>query len=90
MQHTSLSTLRRLTLLAASALLSLAAQASVGLDELPGSEGDGPVTVFYPSSSAAVSRCPSRRRACPSVAMAASSCSRTAPAANPGHRVIWP
>ncbi len=53
MQHTSLSTLRRLTLLAASALLSLAAQASVGLDELPGSAGDGPVTVFYPSSSPA-------------------------------------
>jgi predicted dienelactone hydrolase len=45
--------LLRLALLGTSALLSLAAQAAVGLDELPGSEGDGPVTVFYPSSSPA-------------------------------------
>lgn len=36
-----------------AALLSLAAawaQAGVGLTELPGQQGDGPVTVFYPSS----------------------------------------
>ena len=42
------------TLLAAPLVLFAGiAQASVGLTELPGSEGDGPVTVFYPSSSAA-------------------------------------
>ena len=35
------------------ALLGVAAQASTGLTELAGLEGDGPVTVFYPSSGAA-------------------------------------
>jgi predicted dienelactone hydrolase len=38
-----------------ASLLSLAAawaQAGVGLTELPGVQGDGPVTVFYPSSAA--------------------------------------
>ena len=30
--------------------LVAAAQATVGLTELPGIDGDGPVTVFYPSS----------------------------------------
>lgn len=30
--------------------LAVAAQAAVGLTELPGIDGDGPVTVFYPSS----------------------------------------
>jgi len=34
-------------------LLGAAAQASVGVTELPGLQGDGPVTVFYPSSSEA-------------------------------------
>jgi predicted dienelactone hydrolase len=33
-------------------LLACLAQASTGLLELPGIEGDGPVTLFYPSSSA--------------------------------------
>lgn len=32
------------------ALLCAAAQAATGLTELPGIDGDGPVTVFYPSS----------------------------------------
>jgi predicted dienelactone hydrolase len=32
------------------ALLGLAAQATTGLTELPGIDGDGPVTVFYPTS----------------------------------------
>ncbi|WP_245636117.1 alpha/beta hydrolase family protein [Curvibacter delicatus] len=45
--------LLRLAALGAGALISLATQAAVGLDELPGREGDGPVTVFYPSSSPA-------------------------------------
>ena len=31
-------------------LLAATAQAAVGLTELPGIDGDGPVTVFYPSS----------------------------------------
>lgn len=35
-------------------LCSLAAEAGVGLTELPGRDGHGPVTVFYPSSSASV------------------------------------
>ena len=38
-------------LAAALAACSLLAQASVGLAELPGNDGDGPITVFYPSSS---------------------------------------
>ncbi len=53
MKNPSLNHLLRLATLAAGALIGLAAQAAVGLDELPGSEGDGPVTVFYPSSSPA-------------------------------------
>lgn len=53
MKNLGLNHLRRLATLAVGALLGLAAQATVGLDELPGSEGDGPVTVFYPSSSPA-------------------------------------
>lgn len=53
MNHPRMNPLLRFTLLAAGALMGLAAQAAVGLDELPGSEGDGPVTVFYPSSSPA-------------------------------------
>jgi predicted dienelactone hydrolase len=38
-------------LAAALALCFTLASASVGLTELPGQKGDGPVTVFYPSSS---------------------------------------
>ena len=53
MNKPTLNRLLRLATLAAGALIGLAAQAAVGLDELPGSEGDGPVTVFYPSSSPA-------------------------------------
>jgi predicted dienelactone hydrolase len=34
-------------------LLCAAAQAAVGLTELPGLQGDGPVTVFYPTAAAA-------------------------------------
>ena len=40
-------------LVAALALLAASAHASTGLTELVGKEGDGPVTVFYPSTSAA-------------------------------------
>jgi predicted dienelactone hydrolase len=35
-----------------AALAAACAQAGVGLTELPGLQGDGPVTVFYPSSAA--------------------------------------
>jgi predicted dienelactone hydrolase len=35
---------------AALALLSAVAQAGVGMTQIAGTEGDGPVTVFYPSS----------------------------------------
>ena len=35
------------------ALLGFAAQAAVGLTQIPGEDGDNPVTVFYPSSSEA-------------------------------------
>lgn len=55
MDSTRLNPLRRLASLAVGTLACLAAQAAVGLDELPGSAGDGPVTVFYPSSSPAQS-----------------------------------
>ncbi len=50
----------RWALVAALALLAAAAQAGTGLTELAGREGDGPVTVFYPSSApdAAVNRGP--------------------------------
>ena len=41
------------TFLLLAGLIASAAQASVGLAELPGKAGDGPVTVFYPSSSEA-------------------------------------
>jgi predicted dienelactone hydrolase len=41
----------RFCLAAALALLCAVAQASVGLTEIPGKDGDGPVTIFYPSSS---------------------------------------
>lgn len=34
-------------------LFAVTAQASVGVTELPGIQGDGPITVFYPSSSEA-------------------------------------
>ena len=37
----------------ALALLCAVARASTGLTELPGIDGDGPVTVFYPSGSEA-------------------------------------
>lgn len=53
MENTLSTSVCRLAILGAGALLSLAAHAAIGLDELPGSEGDGPVTVFYPSSSPA-------------------------------------
>jgi len=53
MKPTLLTRLRRIAALTVSALACLAAQASVGLTELPGHDGDGPVTVFYPSSSPA-------------------------------------
>lgn len=43
----------RYLLVCAVALLAAAAQASVGLTEIAGSGSDGPITVFYPSSSAA-------------------------------------
>jgi predicted dienelactone hydrolase len=43
----------RIAVCALLALLGAAAQAATGLAELPGLEGDGPVTVFYPTSSAA-------------------------------------
>ena len=38
---------------ASMALLAATARAATGLAELPGSNGDGPVTVFYPSSAQA-------------------------------------
>jgi hypothetical protein len=41
----------RFLLVAALALLAAAAQASVGLTEIVGKDGDGPVTIYYPSSS---------------------------------------
>ena len=44
--------LRNLSVLAAFALHSLIATAQVGLTELAGAPGDGPITVFYPSGSA--------------------------------------
>jgi len=44
--------LLRFALVAALAVMAVAAQAGTGLTVLPGREGDGPVTVFYPSSSA--------------------------------------
>ena len=43
----------RLLLLFVLVLLVGRAEASVGLTEIPGKDGDGPVTVFYPSSSEA-------------------------------------
>ena len=44
--------LRNLSVFAAFALHSLIATAQVGLTELAGAPGDGPITVFYPSGSA--------------------------------------
>ncbi|WP_370540386.1 alpha/beta hydrolase family protein [Acidovorax sp. ACV01] len=44
--------LRRLTLALLALGAAAACQAGIGLAELPGLPGDGPVTVFYPSSSA--------------------------------------
>ena len=38
-----------LALLAAAVITSNPAHAGVGLAELPGQQGDGPVTVFYPA-----------------------------------------
>ena len=49
----TLGPLARYLLICALALLAAAAQASVGLTEIAGSGKDGPITVFYPSSSAA-------------------------------------
>lgn len=46
-----LSRLRTLCALTALALFSLPGMGQVGLTELPGTPGDDPVTVFYPSSS---------------------------------------
>jgi len=45
--------LRTIVVLAALALHSLVVTAQVGLTELSGAPGDGPTTVFYPSSSTA-------------------------------------
>ena len=45
--HTSL----KLLLAGVFTLCCAASRASVGLSELPGAEGDGPITVFYPSGS---------------------------------------
>lgn len=45
--------LRNMAVLAAFALHGLIALAQVGLTELAGAPGDGPITVFYPSSSTA-------------------------------------
>ncbi|MDR3452825.1 MAG: dienelactone hydrolase [Rhodoferax sp.] len=50
----SLGPVVRYLLICALALLAAAAQASVGWTQIAGSGSDGPVTVFYPSSSAAV------------------------------------
>jgi len=50
MQVTTLARATALTL----GLLSALAQAASGLTEIAGREGDGPVTVFYPTSAAAV------------------------------------
>ena len=41
-----------LALLAAAVITSNPAHAGVGLAELPGQQGDGPVTVFYPAQEA--------------------------------------
>jgi predicted dienelactone hydrolase len=40
----------RFLITVALALLSAVAQAAVGVTEIPGKDGDGPVTIFYPSS----------------------------------------
>ena len=45
--------MKKLSFVAVIALLCTAAQAAVGLTELPGLAGDGPVTVFYPSGAEA-------------------------------------
>lgn len=42
-----------LLVVAALCLLTTTAEAAMGLTELPGRDGDGPVTVYYPSSSEA-------------------------------------
>lgn len=44
----------RSLLFAALALLAATAHAAVGLAEIPGRDGDGPVTVFYPTAAAAM------------------------------------
>jgi hypothetical protein len=41
----------RFVFAAALAMLAAAAQASVGLTEIVDKDGDGPVTIYYPSSS---------------------------------------
>ena len=41
-----------LALLAAAVITASPAHAGVGLAELPGQQGDGPVTVFYPAQEA--------------------------------------
>ena len=48
-----LTKFRKIAVLAAIALHGLTAMAQVGLRELAGAPGDGPITVFYPSSSSA-------------------------------------
>lgn len=57
---------------AALTLLAATAQAATGLDELPGREGDGPVTVFYPTDAPAqtVVRGPFRLQLAPKAAPA--------------------
>jgi hypothetical protein len=46
--------MRKLLFTCLASLLAITAQASTGLTELTGLQGDGPVTVFYPSSSQAL------------------------------------
>src|ERR1700674_5353691 len=49
--HPNISQACSILLAAALALLSVAAQAAVvGVTQIAGKDGDGPVTVFYPSS----------------------------------------
>ena len=56
-----------LALLAAAVITANPAHAGVGLAELPGQQGDGPVTVFYPAQEAdqPAQRGPLRRRRAP-------------------------
>jgi len=75
-------------LLAAALALPAAAQAAVGVSEIAGKDGDGAVTIFYPSSSEAQ---PLKRGpfTLDFASQGALSSSRTAPAAPPGCTPTW-